>query len=1211
MRIKFYILFFLYTFISYSQNEASNWYFGLNAGLRFLNDGTVVPLSDGLLSTEEGCSTISDSNGNLLFYTDGRTVWDRNHVVMPNGNYLAGTGLYGDPSSTQSGIIVPRPNSSTQYYIFTVDEPHHENAAVYPNAFSGSYVEFGSGSVPETDDGKNNGLNYSLVDLSVTGNNGSVGNVISSNNHLITYNTATNGEEIKYKCSEKITAVKNELDNTYWVITHFVNKFYAFKVDANGVFSMPVISTIGSNQQLSGYRRNALGYLKASPDGSKLAIAHQQNGIAVGQSALGTGSVELFDFDISTGIVSNNLSIIPNVQAYGVEFSPSSNRLYATYRVGSNPTMELAQFDLTQTNPSQTKQVIFDGVNYLFALQLAPNNKIYCATGYQGSLGVIANPDNLGLSCDYSQIGQFLASGKTVQLGLPPFITSFFNATIQVSNNCLGQTTSFSISANQSVTSVLWNFGDGSTSTILNPQHLYTTSGSYNVSVQITSGNESTTRSKEITIYQVPQANQLAIQTLCISTTAYQLSQNNASLLGSQSASEIGVSYFLTEQNAINGINPLPDPYNIAYGINTFYAKLYTIQNPSCYTITSFEVHAFLQPIVYQPTDFKYCEAPPHTGFYNFDLSLKNTEVLNGQSTAVFGVSYHLSSIEAVTGTNPLTSFYTNVTSPQTIHARVYNLLSPNCFATTSFSLIVGKLPVLSTVSAMIVCDDAVNDGLTSFDLTTKNDEILNGQSTNEFFVTFHPTLSDAENNQNLINGLFQNSQNPQIIFYAIRNTNTTSCHVIGNFSIETSYSPIANQIPAIWLCDDESNDGIEQFQLSDFTASIIGNQNPQLLQVSYHYTINDATASINSIQSPFFNTMNPQTIYARVQNNLNATCYETTSFQVGVSSFPIAFMVSDLIACDEVSNNQQEAFDLSTQIPAVLGNQSSANYAVSFYSSLTDAATGTNAIDLLFTNTVNPQTIYARVENVNNQDCYSLTTFDLHVVPKPLLQMEDIYSICEGSSIVITAPDGFDSYLWSTGETSESITISQSGNYQLTVFQNNGLIICDAIENFTVVNSSIATITEIVTTDWTLNNNSIQVFVSGSGNYIYSLDGINYQISSIFNNLPPGDFTIYVKDSNGCGIIEESIFLLMYPYFFTPNGDGYNDFWQVYQSFKEPTMEISIFDRYGKLVKTFNGLSPGWDGIYNGLPLPSSDYWFVVKRANGKVHKGHFSLKR
>ena len=124
---------------------------------------------------------------------------------------------------------------------------------------------------------------------------------------MISYDTAPNGIEIKYKCSEKITAVKNELDNTYWVVTHFVNKFYAFKVDANGVFSTPVISTIGSNQQLSGYRRNALGYLKASPDGSKLAIAHQQNGIAVGQSALGTGSVELFDFNISTGIVSNNL----------------------------------------------------------------------------------------------------------------------------------------------------------------------------------------------------------------------------------------------------------------------------------------------------------------------------------------------------------------------------------------------------------------------------------------------------------------------------------------------------------------------------------------------------------------------------------------------------------------------------------------------------------------------------------------------------------------------------------------------------------------------------------------------------------------------------------------------------------------------------------------------------------------------------------------
>lgn len=195
---------------AFSQQEASVWYFGANAGLKFNPDGSVTPLGNGQINTNEGCSTIADFNGNLLFYTDGRTVWDRNHVIMPHGNYFAGTGLYGDPSSTQSGIIVPKPGNANVYYIFTVDEPHHLNATAYPNAYSGTYNE---GSIPTADDGRNNGLNYTEVDLSLTGTNGSIGDVSTAISHLVTYDPNPAGQQIRFKCSEKITAVRNFLAN--------------------------------------------------------------------------------------------------------------------------------------------------------------------------------------------------------------------------------------------------------------------------------------------------------------------------------------------------------------------------------------------------------------------------------------------------------------------------------------------------------------------------------------------------------------------------------------------------------------------------------------------------------------------------------------------------------------------------------------------------------------------------------------------------------------------------------------------------------------------------------------------------------------------------------------------------------------------------------------------------------------------------------------
>jgi gliding motility-associated-like protein len=110
---------------------------------------------------------------------------------------------------------------------------------------------------------------------------------------------------------------------------------------------------------------------------------------------------------------------------------------------------------------------------------------------------------------------------------------------------------------------------------------------------------------------------------------------------------------------------------------------------------------------------------------------------------------------------------------------------------------------------------------------------------------------------------------------------------------------------------------------------------------------------------------------------------------------------------------------------------------------------------------------------------------------------------------------------------------------------------------------------------------------------------------------LPAGEYTVYVKDENGCDPINQEVYLLTYPKFFTPNGDGYNDFWQVKFSYNEPTMKVYIFDRYGKLPTGFNGASVGWDGRYNDADLPSEDYWFLVIRPNGKEYRGHFAMKR
>jgi gliding motility-associated-like protein len=130
------------------------------------------------------------------------------------------------------------------------------------------------------------------------------------------------------------------------------------------------------------------------------------------------------------------------------------------------------------------------------------------------------------------------------------------------------------------------------------------------------------------------------------------------------------------------------------------------------------------------------------------------------------------------------------------------------------------------------------------------------------------------------------------------------------------------------------------------------------------------------------------------------------------------------------------------------------------------------------------------------------------------------------------------------------------------------------------------------------------------SNNFLYSIDGINYQNSSNFYDLKNGLYTLYVKDIYDCGTVSKLFYLLMYPKYFTPNNDGYNDRWKIKFSELENDLIIEIFDRYGKLLNVMNS-KESWNGTYNGIELPSSDYWFVVKRQNGVIHKGHFTLKR
>ncbi|SDH06235.1 T9SS type B sorting domain-containing protein [Psychroflexus sediminis] len=432
------VLFFFLSLKMYAQGEANNWYFGRNAGITF-NTNPPTALTDGELSTSEGCSSISDSNGNLLMYTDGRTIWNRNHQIMPNADYFNNTGLNGDPSSTSSGLIVPHPTDSDLYFVFTIDEPHHNNANAYPSQgpadsngnSTPSYDD--TGIIPRDDDGFNNGLNYSIVDMSLRSG---LGDVVAGerNNELVTFDP-NDSEDIKYKASEKITAVRGSDCNSVWVITHFKDKYYSFLIDEFGLGTdpTPVISQVLPNIPTTSYRRGALGYLKASPNGDKILTAHFSKTFNRENYEDGRdGSVFLYDFDNSTGKISNPTELIGNVNAYGVEFSQDGTKAYAVVSEIIDSS-KILQWNLERSDIPNSKIVITDSSELFNALQLGPDGKIYHSLDGRASLGVINNPNAIGEDVNYSQQtnqGAISLNGRFASAGLPPFIQSLFSKRI-------------------------------------------------------------------------------------------------------------------------------------------------------------------------------------------------------------------------------------------------------------------------------------------------------------------------------------------------------------------------------------------------------------------------------------------------------------------------------------------------------------------------------------------------------------------------------------------------------------------------------------------------------------------------------------------------------------------------------------------------------------------------------------------------------------
>jgi gliding motility-associated-like protein len=432
------------------------WYFGRKAGLDF-SSGTPKPLHNSAMDTEEGCASVCDDNGDLLFYTNGLTVYNRNHQIM-----LGGTDLEGNKSSMQSAIIVPQPGNNNIFYIFTTD------------AFENSFQ---------------NGYRYSVVDMQGDNGNGAVviKNVLMS-----------------ASCSERMVAVRHNDGVSVWVITNDNNSnvFKSWLINCSGLSSNPVVSTIGD--VLDAYTLMNVGMMKISPDGKQLCQTHFP---ILDETIKEPNFAQLFDFDNATGILSNARKIqFSDAQITACEYSPNSQLLYLSRAYDKK--IDQVECKLTDINALLGSRVTMTTTNASFqGMQLGPDQKIYLSWP-SNFIGGILNPNTKGTACNLviSHINVNEGISGSAFVGLPAFINDFSvdaNSafTYTILDSCTGR---IQFNANSSLPGALtwnWNFDDGLTDNTQNPIHNFpATKDIYTVklNVQSSGGCAVVTRSKKI-----------------------------------------------------------------------------------------------------------------------------------------------------------------------------------------------------------------------------------------------------------------------------------------------------------------------------------------------------------------------------------------------------------------------------------------------------------------------------------------------------------------------------------------------------------------------------------------------------------------------------------------------------------------------------------------------------------------------------------------
>ena len=1177
---------------------SNQWYFGDMAGIDF-NENPPVPLLDGVSQSPEAAATISDTNGDLLFYTNGVTVYNKEHMRMANGDNIGG-----DSTSAQGALIVQVPEDETIFYIFTTDPAWGDQSF---------------------------DLQYSVVDMKRDTARGAV---------------ILKDRPLYRKSTERLTA-SSAGGNLVWLVSHEFgnNTFRAYPIDSTGI-GFPTFSSEGTRLS-SATEGNSRNSMKLSADVSKLVvtIAGLEN------------FVEVFDFVDSTGEVMNPLKInigeAAPAEIYGVELSSNNEKLYVTTRGGGNS--KLLQFDVDTTDVTTieaSKFVVADEPQEFGQIQTGPNGIIYMAVNGAAALGTINNPNGEDAQVGF-QLAGFDLGGQTSTLGLPNFVQNTSQPpqgpSLTVGPGCRGQTIQMTATGTSNIDLFEWIFGDGQGTGPMAPSdtsHVYNLPADYTVQVRITNVcGLDTLLSQTITISQdVPRPTVPGVTALCDNTLTIDAYDSNPGL--------VLPTFF----------------YNWSNGDTT---QVITVSVPSTLTVSVTDTatgcvsdtvtvlvgdgrpQVDLGPpmTLCQGDNFGPLDATNPGAAYAWTINGTASgsgrfQTVNTNTAGIFDYE--------VAVTDPFTGCIGRSTVTITVNEEPQIVLS--AFVTTACGVTDGSLN-LTINSSGDFAYDVISGGATSMSimsgtLTGPGSINIPGLGAGNYSVTVTNQLTNCSNTMSI------NIDDGNTQFLATLNP-TSGCSTTGNVTdlgdLELVLTNNGGGIPTTYNYELIDNTGMT---VRTGTSSAIPLALDDLDSGVYNIVVTRTAPAPNCVQTaqvnlselppaditvdPIYNFCGGQgTIPATVTpgggsltwtlpdgsmavvNNLTTTqsgthtvtssganlCPRTETVEVIISNDPVVTI--DVLGdqCDGMLTLTASIDDPLVATSFIWGSSDSNNGAIA--STIVVSQSGT------FTVTSRNQ----------NTGCFANTSVD--VLVEPILELfitsepdcdnnPNVFLMAESN---ITADVTFE-WIDPTGnilpDTMAIISVSEGGNYSARVIRiNSG---CDASASFSLIADPIEdedlilpTRAVICSLDPSTATITLDAGVFNTYEWRLLPDETIIGTSQILTVNTPGRYEVALFNGFTCtkdviDVDEDCTPRIFAPNAFTPNGDGLNDNFFVFNNPFVTDFQIWIHNRWGELVFQADNIDFRWDGIFLGDFAPIGTYAYVVRyRSTVEPSRGEF----